>query len=483
LTKEFHQAMGELVKVDPADEGVKPFLPFIKSYLRVQGELKKAPGGDDPAVKTFQDELAAEGYQPQVSRGGNGHYKLWCKFQKTQNTDELIKHKLARLEEHFESFYYWFAMQRDAEQPALPKYLLPVVMTEPAVYQNRQVSWGVTAPVGDGFTPRRDNVLFLSHQRQDPLYAQLLDRSKQLVEQLKQELNKNGYSADLIVSGKIFDKEYLSKWSKNPNLVNLIGLSDTVLTAMKAFEEDSERQTITYEGTRQLLVASGMFPRHVSVPEWVLTGLASYFETPVQAVYPGMGNASWTHLISFKYFQKAKGSRLAVPADVLYNVLTDRYFEQARRSSELSQEKLGDEKLADKAKEDWELARCTAWAYVYHRVSNGKINELFRYGEELHRLPRDMDLSEKVLQECAARAMGLGERTNASKLDMQGAVRTRAAEWFNAMRDLTLPMVAVQDFHYHQRELQARKAPPPPPPGSGTGSGGLPPPPGFPGKN
>jgi hypothetical protein len=471
LLKPFQSAMNELARIDPNnDPAAKAYQPFVKNFLRVQQELKKAPAAEDPELKGLIKDLQDDGFRAVVS--DQGHYVLWTKFVASATTDAMIKHKLARLEATLETFYYWFAMQEGAQQPPLPRTRLVAVMTDPAEYQNRQVSWGMHQPVADGFTPRRDNVLFLSSKRQDPLYTKLEANLRPQLDKLIQTFSLAQISKESLLTGKVW-KDHKQKAAQ---MTGPIALGTSLLIVQKALEEDAERATITYEGTRQLLVASGMFPRHVDVPEWVLTGLASYFETPEMAVYPGVGLPSWSYLVSFRYFQNdIKGGKLANSAEVLYNVVTDRYFAKARIASDKAQD-LHDEKLIDQAREEWDLARCTAWALVYHLVSNGKINNLVRYGKELNDLPRDLDLSEQALQASAARAFGLGEDKNAGKLDMNGRVKTRAVEWFAQMKDLTLELPGIENFHLKLRaDLAQPKKTPPPSAAPGTGAPGFPP--------
>jgi hypothetical protein len=441
LHKQFHLAMDALIKL-PADM-TKDYQANIKNYQHVRDALKNPPAADDPAIKAFTDQMLADSYRhfrsDRVIDGQKkpGFYVLYTK------SPAAAKQKLELLEANLENFYYWFAMQKGAEQPALPRTRLVAVMNDEKTFQNEQVSWGVPAPVADGFTPRSDNVIFLSDERQDPAYARLIANVKPAIEELLKDVRNYGVTEEMLLSGKIWEdrqKAYQLSTTK-------IGEAQTLLIVRKALQEDSERATITHEGTRQLLVASGMFPRHVDVPEWVLAGLASYFETPVQAVFPGVGLPSWTHLVVFKHLQKTEV--FAKPPEVLYNTLTDRYFAKARHASELAQEHRDDDGLADKARESWDLARCTAWAFVYHLASNDRINDLVAYGRELNQLPRDMELGELALQGCAARAFKIGDSRNAARIDMPGKGSRLASTWFKQMADLTLerPVRQVEDFH------------------------------------
>jgi hypothetical protein len=493
LTDKFHLAMAELLKFDVDSPSYKEFESVIKNYQRVKSELAKAPAGNDPTLKGFLDEQAKEGFQE--FRSKQGHYSLWSKFAKgNKENDALTKEKLARLEQTFENFYYWFALQKGAEQPALPRTRLVVVMASPEVFQNRQVSAGVDAPLADGFTLRRDNIVYISGKRQDPLYQKLEPALTKKLQEQRQIMQKHFIGDDEVLNGKVWDNP------KHGHLASAIAYTQTLLIVAKALQNDAERATITHEGTRQLLVASGMFPRHVNVPEWVVAGFSAYFETPSPAPYAGVGIPSVTHLISFKYFYEktgklaktdmlAKGDILT-KSGVLYNVLTDRYFAAAHRASELAQEKSLDAKLADKTAEDWEFARCTAWALVCFLAETGRINELFSYGRELNLLPRDMDLSEQALQACAARAFKLSDTRNAGRIDMAERAKVLANEWYDHILGRFLEVNFVENALLSEREelAKVRRAPPASstttnpggpglPGGPGVGPGG----PGYPG--
>jgi hypothetical protein len=434
--KEFHQAMGELTRLAANDAAAKEYEAAIKNYQRVSEALKTPPTADDPTLKPLFQRLTGEGYKP--FRSERGFYVLYTK------TPPLAKQKLTLLESNLENFYYWFALQKGAEQPPMPRTKLVAILNDPATYENEKVSWGVPAPVADGFTPQRDNVLIISNDRQDPAYSKLSAALKPHLDTLIQNFRSVQITEEALLSGKVWEEK-----QKAAALTQKIGEAQTLLIVRKALQEDAERATITHEGTRQLLIASGLFPRHVNVPEWVLAGLASYFETPVQAVYPGVGLPSWTHLVSFKHLQKTEV--FSKPPEVLYNTLTDHYFQSAREASEKAHEHRDDDQLADRAREAWDVARCSAWAFVYHLASNDRINDLLAYGRELNQLPRDLELSELALQACAARAFKISDNRNAGRIDMNDKEPSLARAWFNQMSSLPLELPSVEGFHEQMR--------------------------------
>ena len=158
----------------------------------------------------------------------------------------------------------------------------------------------------------------------------------------------------------------------------------------KALEDGAERHTITNETIKQILIASEMFPRNVQIPDWMIEGLAAFFETPSNAVYPSIGGPSWLHLVSFKHHMKVtKKFDRENSKNVLYKVVTDGYFSDARKFAAEAQDQPTNVNAQYAAKEGWELARSSSWAFVYYLAQKGKLDMLFNYGKELDKLPRD----------------------------------------------------------------------------------------------
>jgi hypothetical protein len=206
-----------------------------------------------------------------------------------------------------------------------------------------------------------------------------------------------------------------------------IAYMQTLVLVEKALAVEAERATISHEATRQLLFATGMLPRNVEVPEWIQYGLSSFFETPPGAFYPGVGLPSWTNLIDFKYHRK-KG-HLGAPKDALLSLVSDRYFLKSRESAKLlDASRSRPDHLVNRAKDDQEVARSTAWALVYFLAKEGKLHTLLKYSQELDRLPRDLELSPRVLRGCFTRAYGLPDNR----------LQEVANEWFSGMENTVL---------------------------------------------
>lgn len=461
LNKEFLTAIDELAKVSPKH-------PVVTNVQRVRKALAKELPDTDRAAKALLAEAGKDGTRVLIS--GPKHYQIITSMSANAENDAMLKRRLAVMEETLATFYYWFALQKDlAQQPAFPRSRLTALVVPSAdVFQSRHVAWGGPPMAGDGFTPRRDNVMILASGPQDETFQTF---EKNLLAAMK----KGGLGRDELLHGTVWKRpDYKTKGF-------IYCIAQTFNLVRHASEEEYERATISHEGVRQLLIASDLFPRNVAVPEWVLSGFASFFETPAEALYPGVGLPSWKHLISFKHFQKA--GKFSKKSETLYDVVTDRSFEKALLAQNAWLDSKGDEKLARKAREAQEQARATAWALCYYLATTGKLDLLIRYGQELHQLPRDVDLSEKVLAGCFARAFNLSDARDARRPD---AARQSAfaSAWLKEMDDVHLEAPLVEQEYLRMREELANRKTPAPEPANPGGPPGFPGgvvPPGFPG--
>jgi len=441
--KEFHRAMKEAGDVDAKH-------PVVLTYQKVQKELSKPFNSEDPSQTELIRELKADKFEPYLSE--QKHYCLYAQFYKTdRHTEAVVKRRLAMMEETLETFYYWFAVQKVEAgkapvQPKLPKHrLMAILSTGKEEFLTRHEQWGSLPMVGDGFTPRRDNFIVLSAKSRitDPLYTEfdkVLTAKIQEANVVLQALRMSISREDLL-TGKTNEVKGAG------NAALYIGAAQASVLLAKTMEEDAERGTITNEAIRQLLIASDMFPRNVQVPDWIVEGLAAFFETSPGSIYPTIGRPSWLHLVSFKHL--TKGKQKEAPS-ILFNVVTDRYFRDARKlSAELNENRENDDLRIANA-EAWEMARSTAWSFVYYLSQNHKLDMLFQYGKELDNLPRDMDLSDTVMQGGFAQAFAMADPKNPRRI-APTQLSNMAISWFNTMDETNLDILKAQSYLLEER--------------------------------
>jgi hypothetical protein len=449
--KDFHRAMKEVVQIDPKNV-------IVVNYQRVQKELENPFKNTDPAQAEFVEDLKKNGYTqpPEISK--KGHYAMYAQiFATDRATVGLVERRLAMMEHMLEVFYYWFAMQADScAQPAIPKYrLVAVLAKDKQDFNAKHAEVGGMPLPADGFTPRRENIIIMSPKPRvsDPVHAEfellLNNKLAELNNKLQQNFKVSITREDLL-SGEI-------NKNKDANKAALfIAAAQTAVMLSKSIEAEAERATVTSETIRQLLVASESFPRNVQIPEWMVEGLAAFFETPIGAVYPTVGAPSWTHLISFKYLRNIK--RLDDPTETLRNVITDKYFQAAREATAQFVSTSGSadgssDQARREAKQAWEMARCTSWSFVFYLSESKQLGDLFKYGKELDKLPRDMDLDEPVLQGCFARGFGITDPKDPRRIN-QKKMKDLARGWFESMQGVNLALVDVQTFLLQKREQE-----------------------------
>jgi hypothetical protein len=425
LMKEFHESFKELKEVDAKN-------PLVAIYQQVQNQLKATPPKDDPSLKNFIEAAKSEGFQS-LTVSEKGHYALLTNLPPLPSSEDLIKRRLARLEEEFEAFYYWFALQENVPVPPLPAYrLLGIVVNDPADFYRRNKNWGSQPMVGDGFTPRRENIMVLSAKRLDEAYAVLAQKNKEWLQ--TPWVQAMQASADELVSGNI--------WQRVGDRSKLLSLAylQTLSLMQKGMEDEAERTTLSHEATRQLLTASGVLPHNVAAPEWVLEGLASYFERPFGAVYGSGGLPSWSNFVPFK-FHYTVSRTLGKGRDVLTSTISDRYFQIAREASlDLTEPR---DKLPENVRDDWERARATSWALVYYLAKEQKMDRLFKYAAELSQMPRDLELNRQALEASFAKAFGLSDSKDALKLDAT-RLQVFADEWLEFMSKTHLEFLELE---------------------------------------
>lgn len=424
LMKEFHRTMDSLQKVNEMPADVKSVLD---AYLLVKTGLAKAPDQTDPAQANLIAGFKNDGYQPIPTP----HYLLLTNVASTANN--ALKRRLTLLEDSYEKFYYWFALHSPKAVP-LPKHkLLAALVASGKEFQNKNVAWGAVPIIEDAFVPRRDNILVMSAEHLDDTYTSLKRNNLNYYQSLR-------IGRDELLTGAVWNRGDAKQNDLN------VALLQTLTLVQKATEEEAERATISHGVTRQLLFAADFLPRNVDTPEWIQYGLASFFETPKGAFFPGVGMPSWTNLLDFKHHRRK--SNLGTPKDVLDQVITDGYFRKARASAALVQP--GQEKraaLEERANRDREIARSTAWALIYYLAKEQKLHSVLQFTEQLKKLPRDLDLNEQVLRGSFKQAF---ELTDAQ-------VQSFADAWFAEMQNYLLPMPS----QYEQVLLQSRDAPDP----------------------
>ncbi|HEY7156411.1 MAG TPA: DUF1570 domain-containing protein, partial [Gemmataceae bacterium] len=295
-----HGLIGEFPKVmDKLVESNKD-APAAVAYRKVKGDLEKAAARDDASVAQLKKALGTS------YRDVSGpHYTL---FHSSAIPAVDVKSRLDQLENSFRGFYYWFALKGVALTAPSHRQLVVLTNSDKDFEQFQEVLTAGPVVV-DGFFARRENLAVLSSQRQDESYDSLskyyetwegkgLRRADVLLRKPK--------PAELADGGKTFAEAQM------------------LSVMLRALEKEAELATVSHDASRQLLFASGLLPRNVAAPEWLLFGMGSFFETPLQSPWPSLGAPSAYYLPRWNEM-KGKGFE-KTPGQTLRKVITDAYF-------------------------------------------------------------------------------------------------------------------------------------------------------------
>src|SRR5262249_26026184 len=139
----------------------------------------------DPAAASLVEQLTREDYRPVISE--LGHYNLLTNI-KGASGDASVQRRLARMEDTYQGFFYWFALK--GRPLPLPNHrLVPTPRDTRAgskEFESKRAFFDQVPMVADGFTARRDNVVVMASTRQDEAYRVLVKYNKDMQSTLYQ---------------------------------------------------------------------------------------------------------------------------------------------------------------------------------------------------------------------------------------------------------------------------------------------------------
>jgi hypothetical protein len=298
-----HGKISELPRIMEKAEQKDKAHPAVVAFRKVEGPLKT------PASRGDESAFWKQKLQGQYEVAQSEHYALL--HNKEKAPFPLVKERLHLLEENLQSFYYWFALRGKA-LPVPDGRLVAVLVLDSGDFDQKHKLFDSKDIVADGFYDQRDNLAFLSQTRLDTPSLALTQRNQELWSK---------FSFDDMLKGTTAVKDRDTRHLYDANTIAAV---HTVALLQKTQDTDGQRTAISHDGTRQLIVAAGLVPRGVEVPQWLDFGMASFFETPKGRPWTGPGVASWTYLPLAK--DEVKGKNAEKPLDLLKGVITDRHF-------------------------------------------------------------------------------------------------------------------------------------------------------------
>src|SRR5262249_17599488 len=400
LLNDFNAVMDDLAKKD-AKTFSSRVREAVQAYTQVEGAMNRPITKPDDGQR-WRGILRYKGvtYKP--------HYAL---VHDATDTAIEVQSRLAKLEQIYRTFYYWFAIKGHA-LPVPDHRLVVILANTDKEFEQQHAMFDNLPLVSDGFYARRDNLAVLASRRLDEPYEALSKFTQA-------NLWSNGWDMQSLLNNR-------------PGLKTRASPEDfyhaqTLALIQKAQLEEAELAAISHEGTRQLVAASGLLPRNVNAPEWIQFGMASLFETSKGALWSSPGGPSWAYLVQYKDYEQSKeqNKRLEAPNVAVEKVITDEYFHQVRAGAD---------------REARMRARTLAWAFTFY-LCQQRVDGLIRYYQELQNMPRDLEFDKDALLGAFARAFDFTDPLKPGGID-RAALMSIGRDWYDTMNLWKLPVPA-----------------------------------------
>ncbi|MBX9583230.1 MAG: hypothetical protein K2X87_23235 [Gemmataceae bacterium] len=449
-----------------------PVVAFLDAYAKVQRPLRDLPAqrGDGAAwVKRFLDGgfLGAQS----VTRG---HYDLvyW------DASEEDRARRLGQLEDNLRAFYLWHATQgRALPVPDRPlTAILPKTAADTIKLANSLDRFPVVA---DSFYVPEFDALVLAPER--------LDEVGQTFQRQLQQMYTKGASRQALLDGngrKIAVPIDTTRRTKDSKLPEEVALMMTYAMVERYAADATEWQAVSREGSRQLGYAAGLLPRHVTLPLWLGSGAASFYQRPRGPVFTtkedgekektvatvglttGYGVPNFVYQKLFREMVEKKQLN-PDPGRTLQNVVSDGYFVALADRLDADDPRLplppvvkkkdppagvgigsrpGDflTRTGSATPDPVTLERkrltflrdkayATSWA-LYYYLAKKHPGQLARYTAELARMPRDLPIDEPTRLRLFAEAFDL--TTGPAREGDRETFKEFAARWLKAMDSL-----------------------------------------------
>jgi hypothetical protein len=88
--------------------------------------------------------------------------------------------------------------------------------------------------------------------------------------------------------------------NRTPNAKNLVRMANTIQLLTFVARENADIEVVSHEATHHMAAATGLFPNESPVTTWAHEGLATYFESPSDAAWSGIGSVNKDRLKRYR---------------------------------------------------------------------------------------------------------------------------------------------------------------------------------------
>lgn len=368
LLKDFYATIDKVLAIDPKYEAAVRVL-----------ELKKKLDESLPENAAAENELKSIVQRPGMRVVSSKHYILLTDTpskaeagRRRNRADE----RLALLEQTHEVFLQFFTANGVNGLEVPHERLKAVLFNEYRDYHDFVSAANASSSGSSGFWDARRNVCVFHDGAAGEETAALENIHKGIKDVAEQARRQRG----------------------DPNLVRF---AKAVELLVEVSRENASVRSVTRAATLQMAGSTGLLPRQVMVPQWVRDGLATYFESPIDAAWSGVGAVSDKRLAS---------ERTALPFD---QIIGDQVAGSLPPAGGRSRE------------------GGPSWALTHYLFEN-RLPELITYYRMIGEMPADVVLGPDVLAQVFSRAFG-------------GSPRQVELDWRNNMRTLKSDVDAIKE--------------------------------------
>jgi hypothetical protein len=438
LMDEFKETMEKAAEADKTNLSVV-------AYEKVKKALETAA---KPADLAPWRKKLLEGYKAEERAGS--------RFTLLHTIDEKdpfdLKRAVERLDLSLKGYYYWWALRGEALP--LPANRIVSVLTPLDDFKRVRGEVSAGPVISDSFHAPLQALTVFSQSRDDAQYKELFRATA--------GLRTGGYNLDTIL--------YMDKNRGLPRTVK--STSEEAHKArvqallLKVLKEEWLRNAATHEVSRELVYSSGLLPRDVHAPEWLLFGMGSFFEAPLQSPRYGFGSPNTYYLPRFEGYLKSgkygdmagENEKKAQLATLLSVVVGAPLKAKAPVKGKRPEKETPEASLRHR--------RAAYWALGYF-LANRELPRLRAFFKALSKQPRDIELDGEVVLNCFARSFECWDDAK-GKPDM-AKLQQLAGRWFSYIKT----QVPEDKEHLKKiREAYLRIAKPATKPGGGSGGSG-----------
>ncbi len=355
LLNQYYEAIDAVLEIDPDHEGA----------ARIKA-LKERIDQPLPETEAEEEQIKAILDRGSMKIARSNHFIMLHdtndKAEQSRITGARRRppravERLRLLEQVYETFVMMFALE-DVELDIPQERLRVILFREFEDYHDFSKSINPVLTSAVGFWDPNRNVSIFYDNASDEIFKILQDYMDELQDQKKRVVRARSPQAKIIV--------------RNTNTMGVM---------VSAAQERSDIKVVTHEATHQMAGNTGLLPRHIRIPSWAHEGLATYFETPAESTWSGVGSVNENRLVFYR----------ALASDTVHSnidfIVTDQIFVFAgSHGSKLH-------------------AYAQAWALTHFLMEN-HFDNLMKYYALLAQMPPDVTLNPDVLLKLFDRAFG-----------------------------------------------------------------------------